>query len=153
MPVERFRYDLLFRWFVARSMSEEARRVAGEAAGSDVERASCGGRNDWWRPGRVRRASSRNRTNVKSRRGKNGKLDFRNRQRRNETHESRRIRRCSCAVKEVPDGRGEVRYLEHVLGENRHGLVVSVRVTPHEMQSAGGRARRVGGRGGTKATG
>lgn len=90
---------------------------------------------------------------MRSRRGQNGKVDFRDQQRRGETHESRQIRRCGCAVKEVPDGRWEVRYPEHVLGENRHGLVVSVRVTPHETQNAGGRARRVGGRGGTKATG
>lgn len=63
-------------------------------------------------------------------------MDFRGQQRSNETHESatdpepRRWRKSQTAE-------ARLSYLGHVLGENRHGLIVNVRVT-----KAHGRAER-----------
>ena len=68
--------------------------------------------------------------------GRNREVDFRGQRRRNETHESvtdpeARLWRKSQTAE------AKLSYLGHVLGENRHGLIVNVRVT-----QAYGRAER-----------
>lgn len=164
MLVEQLRYNLLWRWFVGLGMNEEVwhatvftknrdRLLAGEVArelfAAIVQQAKQRG---WmssehfsvdgtmveaWasqKSFRPKREASDEQNPEDG--GRNQEVDFRNQRRRNQTHASKtdpeaRLWRKSQSAE------AKLSYLGHALTENRHGLIVNVRVT-----QAYGRAER-----------
>ncbi len=132
MLVEQLRYNLLFRWFVGLGMNEEVwhatvfRKKRDRLLEGEVAREFFGAI--------VRMAKRRGNGNGQV--GRNREWDWRGQRRRHETHasttdpEARLWRKSQTAE-------AKLCYLGHVLTENRHGLVVNVRVT-----QAHGRAER-----------
>jgi len=164
MLVEQLRYNLLFRWFVGLGMSEEVwhatvftknrdRLLEGDVArqffGEIVRQAKQQGLMSsehfsvdgtmveaWASQKSFRPKQEKSDEDEPKQGGRNREVDFRGQQRSNETHESvtdpeARLWRKSQTAE------AKLSYLGHVLGENRHGLIVNVRVT-----KAYGRAER-----------
>jgi len=164
MLVEQLRYNLLFRWFVGLGMNEEvwhatvftknrdrllegdvARQFFGEIVRQAKQRGLISSEHfsvdgtmveAWASQKSFRPKQDESEEDEPKEGGRNREVDFRGQRRRNETHESAtdpeaRLWRKSQTAE------ARLSYLGHVLGENRHGLIVNVRVT-----KAYGRAER-----------
>lgn len=162
--MEHLEYNLLFRWFVGLGMNEAVwhattftknrdRLLAGDVArgffGAVVRQAKRRGLMSsahftvdgtmveaWASQKSFRPKQGGPGGDGPGPVGRNREVDFRGQQRRNETHESRTDPEARLYRK---SGSAEARlcYLGHVVTENRHGLLVNVRVT-----QAHGRAER-----------
>ncbi|MCS6954472.1 MAG: IS5 family transposase [Bryobacteraceae bacterium] len=164
MLVEQLRYNLLFRWFVGLGMNEEVwhatvftknrdrlleGNVAQEFFAEIVRQAKQRGLMSsehfsvdgtmveaWASQKSFRPKREGSDEDELKGGGRNREVDFRGQRRRNETHESvtdgeARLWRKSQTAE------AKLSYLGHALTENRHGLIVNVRVT-----KAHGRAER-----------
>ena len=156
MLVEQLRYNLLFRWFVGLGLNEEVwhatvftknrdRLLAGEVAREffaavvrqarqrglmSSEHFSVDGTmlEAWASQKSFRPKQGESGEDESDKVGRNRELDWRGQRRRNETHESvtdpeARLWRKSQTAE------AKLCYLGHVVTENRHGLLVNVRVT------------------------
>jgi transposase len=154
MLMEQLDYNLLFRWFVglnadelvwdASSFSKNRdrllegdiareffRRVRGLAAEHDLlsdEHFTVDGTmiEAWAGQKSFQR---KDRTDPPPRDPQGGGVDFRGERRRNETHQSTTDPDARL-YRKTNHGESKLCYLGHVLMENRHGLVVDVRLTP-----------------------
>ncbi len=167
MLVEQLRYNLLFRWFVGLGMNEEvwhatvftknrdrlleadvAREFFAEIVRQAKRRGLMSSEHfsvdgtmiEAWASQKSFRpkqdSEGQDDEDGAAGGGRNEAVDWRGQRRRNETHESKTDAEARLWRKSQT-AEAKLSYLGHVLAENRHGLIVNVRVT-----QAHGRAER-----------